>query len=86
MPKEREIALEEKLDRTLRLLGLIAVRGLPQMQQIAILSRVGFSPKEIADIASTTPNTVRVALVSIRKIEKEKGRPMRFPREANSDE
>ena len=42
--------------------------------------------KEIADIASTTPNTVRVALVSIRKIEKEKGRPMRFPREANSDE
>jgi DNA-binding CsgD family transcriptional regulator len=86
MPQEFDIRLEGKLDRMLRLLGLIAVRGLSQMQQIAILSRMGFSPKEIAEMAGTTPNTVRVALVSIRKIEKEKGRPMRFPREANPDE
>ena len=69
MGEELESRLEEKLDRALRLLSIIAVRGLPQLQQIAMLSRVGFSPKEIADIAGTTSNTVRVTLVSIRKVE-----------------
>jgi DNA-directed RNA polymerase specialized sigma24 family protein len=63
----------ERLDRTrfeeiaVRLLGVIAVKGLPQVQQIAVLSRVGFPPKWIAEVLGTTPNTVRVALVSIRK-------------------
>jgi DNA-directed RNA polymerase specialized sigma24 family protein len=86
MRQEFEVRLEEKLDRALLLLGMVAVKGLPQLQQIAILSRTGFSPKEIADIVGTTPNTVRVALVSIRRIEKERKRPMRFPREERSDE
>ena len=86
MDQEFEMKLEEKLDRVVRLLGVIAVRGLPQLQQIATLSRIGFSPKEIAEVAGTTPNTVRVALVSIRKIEKENKRPMRFPREKRPNE
>ena len=76
----------EKLDRALQLLGIIAVKGLPQLQQIAVLSRIGFSPTDIAAVVGTTPNTVRVALVSIRKVEKEVGRPMRFPRERRDDE
>jgi len=54
-----------------KLLGVIAVKGLMQVQQIAVLSRVGFTPKEIADVLGTTANTVRVALVSIRKAEKQ---------------
>jgi DNA-binding CsgD family transcriptional regulator len=68
-----------------RLLGIIAVRDLSQTQQIAILSRVGFSPKEIADVVGTTANTVRVALVSIRKAEKQ-GKRMGLLREENRDE
>ena len=69
-----------------RLLAIIAVRGLTQTHQIATLNRVGFSPKEIAQIVGTTANTVRVALVGIRKAEKEGKRPMRFPREEERDE
>jgi hypothetical protein len=57
----------EKLDRVLRLLALIAVKGMSQTDQIAILDRVGFTPKQIAEIVGTTSNTVRVGLVSIRK-------------------
>ena len=57
----------EKLDRVLRLLALIAVKGMSQTDQIAILDRVGVAPKEIAEIVGTTSNTVRVALVSIRR-------------------
>jgi hypothetical protein len=57
----------EKLDRVLRLLAVIAVKGMSQTDQIAILDRVGFAPKEIAEIVGTTSNTVRVGLVSIRR-------------------
>lgn len=57
----------EKLDRVLRLLAVIAVKGMSQTDQIAILDRVGFAPKEIAEIIGTTSNTVRVGLVSIRR-------------------
>ncbi len=86
MDQEFEVKFEEKLDQALRLLATIAVRGLPQLQQIAVLSRLGFTPKEIAIVARTTANTVRVALVSIRKAEKESKRPMRFPREEQRNE
>ena len=57
----------EKLDRVLRLLAVIAVKGMSQTDQIAILDRVGFAPKEIAEIVGTTSNTVRVGLVGIRR-------------------
>lgn len=57
----------EKLDRALRLLAIIAVKEMSQTDQIAILDRAGFAPKEIAEIVGTTSNTVRVGLVSIRR-------------------
>jgi DNA-directed RNA polymerase specialized sigma24 family protein len=57
----------QKLDRALRLLAAIATRGLSQTDQIALLDRAGFAPKEIAEIVGTTSNTVRVSLVSIRR-------------------
>lgn len=38
-----------------------------QIKQIAKLDSIGFRPKEIADILSTSSNTVNVALNRIRK-------------------
>ena len=73
----------EKLDRALRLLAAIATRGLSQTDQIALLDRVGFAPKEIAEIVGTTSNTVRVGLVSIRRATThgKRRRPTLGPRE-----
>lgn len=67
MANQQELNCDEI---SMRLLGVIAVKGLPQVQQIAVLSRVGLSPKVIAELLGTTANTVRVALVGIRKGEK----------------
>jgi DNA-binding CsgD family transcriptional regulator len=66
---QNEERVIEKLDQALKLLGMMAVKGLSQTEQIATLSRIGLSPKDIAEIVGTTANTVRVALVSIRKAE-----------------
>ena len=68
MGRDSDVELSDKMDRMLRLVGMIAVKGLSQTEQIATLSRCGFSPKEIADAVGTTANTVRVALVSIRRL------------------
>jgi hypothetical protein len=64
----------DKLDRILRLLGVIAAKDMPQTDQIAMLNRFGFAPKEIAEIIGTSANTVRVSLVSIRRAEAMGGR------------
>jgi DNA-directed RNA polymerase specialized sigma24 family protein len=67
-----------KLDEiSVRLLALIAIKDLPQKQQIALLSRVGFSPSGIAELIGMSSNAVRVALFSIRKSEKQ-GKKMRL--------
>ncbi|MGH9774697.1 MAG: hypothetical protein ACRD50_07095 [Candidatus Acidiferrales bacterium] len=71
MAQEFQIRLDAKLDRMLCLLGALAVRGLSQTEKIETLSRFGFAPKEIAKTLGTTPNTVRVALVGIRRAEKQ---------------
>ena len=70
---EAEI-LAEKMDRLLRLVGLMAARGLQQRQQIDLLDRAGFEPRDIADLVATSSNTVRVQLVSIRRGRREKKR------------
>lgn len=84
--KTDNLATVRLLEMTVRLLGLSAVRGLPQTQQIALLSRVGFSPKEIAGLLNTTANTVRVALVGIRKAEKVGKGPLKLNRKEQQDE
>lgn len=53
-----------------RLLSVIATQGLSQRDQIATLARIGFSPKQIAELIGTTANTVSVYLAGIRKGEK----------------
>jgi hypothetical protein len=82
MGKQTELRTDEIM---VRLLGVIAVRGLPQTQQIAVLNRIGLTPKAIAEIIGSTPNSVRVALFGIRKAEKQ-GRRLGLPKEKNIDE
>jgi DNA-binding CsgD family transcriptional regulator len=86
MANEIESLANEKLDRILMLLGVLAVKGLTQTEQIAMLSRTGFTPKEIADVIGTTSNTVRVALVGIRRAGKSgRGRNTTRGKEASNE-
>lgn len=55
------------LERISRLLIELATKDMNQTEQIAMLSRVGYEPKEIANIVDTTANTVRVTLAHQRK-------------------
>lgn len=67
-------ALEEKMDTLIKLVacGLIADKS--QREQIEMLSRIGFSPKEIAGLIGTTSNTVSVILTGLRKTKKKSKR------------
>jgi hypothetical protein len=82
MGKRSELKTDEMM---VRLLGIIAVKGLPQTQQIAVLNRVGFTPKAIAEIIGTTANSVRVSLFGIRRAEKQ-GKRVGLPRGEQANE
>jgi DNA-binding CsgD family transcriptional regulator len=64
-------AFESKL---VNLLALLLVQERKQPEQIALLSRAGFRPSEIAALLGTTRNTVSVQL-SIQKREKSGAKP-----------
>lgn len=64
---EMDSEILKELQRITRLLVLLATKGQIQKDKIAALANIGFRPKEIADFIGTTPNTVSVALVDIRK-------------------
>jgi DNA-binding CsgD family transcriptional regulator len=57
----------DELKKITKLLSLLATRGLTQRDQIAALARVGFGPKQIADLLGTTSNTVSVYLHGLRR-------------------
>jgi len=57
----------DELRKVKRLLSILVTKGLKQREQIDALSRVGFSPKEIAELIGTTANTVSVTLAQMRK-------------------
>jgi hypothetical protein len=59
--------LLNEIKKTNKLLVAIATKGLPQLEKIELLGKVGFGPKEIADFIGTTNNTVSVALNAIKK-------------------
>ena len=63
-PKDEILA---ELRRITRLLVLVAIEGKAQKDQVFCLSRVGFQPREIAELLGTTANTVRVTLSTARK-------------------
>ena len=69
MAKSFEDLVLAKLDNLLRVLK--------QTAQIAVLNRVGFPPRDIADLLGTTGNTVNVALSNLRKGKEKKGKGRR---------
>ena len=67
MPVETNQLLLDKADKILRVLAVLATKGMKQREQIALLNQAGLKPKDIADLLGTTSNTVRVELVALRK-------------------
>lgn len=65
--------MAEKLDLLVRLLAYLVAAEHDNLQGRAVtLSSLGLSPKEIARVCNTTPNTVSVRLVEAKK--KRRGR------------
>jgi DNA-directed RNA polymerase specialized sigma24 family protein len=77
MAKSFEDLVLAKLDNLLRVLTVSVTNGMKQTDQIALLNRVGFPPREIADLLGTTGNTVNVALSNLRKGKGKKGKGKR---------
>ncbi len=64
---------EEKLtsqDKTLRLLALITLEGMPQKSKIQVLDKAGFGPSEIAELIGSTPKAISVRLAEFRRATK----------------
>jgi DNA-directed RNA polymerase specialized sigma24 family protein len=82
MARDNEGEMMARLDKALNLLALIAARGMPQRDQIGLLDKAGLEPREIAEVLGTTSNTVRVALVGIRRAASQgrRGRPVQEER------
>lgn len=59
--------LLQEVQKMVRLLSIVAVGDKKQKEQIKLLSKAGFQPKEIAELIGTTANTVRVALTNMKK-------------------
>lgn len=77
MSSSIEEIISAKLDMLIRLQALSLVSRMDsQKEKIIFLKKAGISNKEIADILGTSPNTVNVTLVKVRKLErKEKVQP-----------
>lgn len=60
--------IAEKLDLTVRLLAYLVAAEHDNLQDRAVtLTSLGLSPKEIARVCNTTPNTVSVRLVEAKR-------------------
>lgn len=65
--------IEAKLDTLIRLLALSVTSESQSLKDRAIrLQRVGLTPKEIAVLCGTTPNTISVALSAAKRNAKSK--------------
>ena len=53
MAKSFEDLVLAKLDNLLRVLTVSVTKGMKQTDQIAVLNRVGFPPRDIADLLGT---------------------------------
>ena len=60
-------ALIDRVDQLTRLVAIGIVVGRTQREQVDLLSRAGFQPKEIAGLLGTTANPVRVTLSTMRR-------------------
>lgn len=82
MPREDGHVILEKLDQILRVLAVLATKGMKQREQIAVLDRAGLKPKDIAGLLGTSSNTVRVELVALRKGKRSRRQKPRTPPKA----
>jgi DNA-directed RNA polymerase specialized sigma24 family protein len=55
------------MDKTLRLLALIALDGKKQKEQIQLLDKAGFGQSDIADMLGSTPKAISVRLAELRR-------------------
>ena len=63
----------EKLDLVVRLLAYLVAAEHDNLEGRAVtLSSLGLSPKEIARVCNTTPNTISVRLVEAKKKDRSK--------------
>ncbi|MGA2220672.1 MAG: hypothetical protein ABSH21_02655 [Verrucomicrobiia bacterium] len=69
---DEQTKTEALLEEAVRLLAILAKRGMNQTATIAELSNAGFQPKRIAELLGTTANTVSVTLATSRKRKKGK--------------
>jgi DNA-directed RNA polymerase specialized sigma24 family protein len=63
---------EESLNEIVMLLAILVKRQGTQAKVIQEMGEVGFSPKRIAELLSTSSNTVRVGLHHARKSKRSK--------------
>ena len=75
MNDSTEAVLIRKLDILISLTAIAVLEEKPKKEQIALLDRVGFAPRDIAAIIRTTPNTVSVVLSQLRKANRKAKRP-----------
>lgn len=67
---DKELLQAQK--ETVMLLAILVRRGTLQSTSIQEMGSVGFSPKRIAELLDTSPNTVNVALHHARKTKNKK--------------
>jgi DNA-directed RNA polymerase specialized sigma24 family protein len=59
--------INQKMDRLIRLVATSLTKDQPQAEQVFLLSKAGFQPKDIAEFIGTSPNAVRVCLSKLRR-------------------
>ena len=77
MPPSDIEELKEPLERIAKILAILLLKDIEdgdQKQKIKRLKQCGFENTEIAKMLGTTPNTVGVAVHSLRKSKKKKKR------------
>jgi hypothetical protein len=65
--KRNSQEVRSRLDKTLTLLVLVALRGMRLKEQVSLMSAAGFDRNEMARILGTTPNSVSVRLNELKR-------------------
>ena len=88
MSDSNEEQILQELKRINRLLALTLIKDQTnQTEQIEMLDRYGFQPKDIADLLRIKPNIVSATLSYIRKkATSEKGKKLRRAKVSNPDD
>ena len=72
MEEKQFTTILDRLDKLIKLMASQSLGDKTGKEAIALLSGVGFQPKEIADFLGTSPNTVSVTLSQLKR-KKRKG-------------